>query len=75
MDTRRYELRADRPKRSSVKQSKPVVKRAAAAGLEEHPDWIELRTLLMKALDPFPDAQQAVADRLSEHLRKLKEKP
>ena len=49
------------------------MKPAGKIGLEEHPDWIELRTLLMKALDPFPDAQQAVADQLSAHLMKRKD--
>src|SRR5262249_8882412 len=37
---------------------------AAEVDLLEHPDWLRFRSALLEALDPFPEARLAVADRL-----------
>jgi hypothetical protein len=39
---------------------------AAPPPLAEHPEWIQLRALLMLALDPFPDARASVLSALDQ---------
>ena len=56
-DTREYRLAL--AAQSDVRHAAPPQR-----DLASEPEWIELRTTLLRALEPFPEARQAVADAL-----------
>ena len=56
-DTREYRLAL--AAQADVKHAAPPLR-----DLATEPDWIELRTLQSEALEPFPEARQAIADAL-----------
>lgn len=43
---------------------------APVIDLEKTQEWIELRTFIIRTLDPYPDAYRAMADALREEARK-----
>ena len=53
--------------RSAIRVGPPENKKAVAApDPEETMEWDDLRTLLLRVLDRFPDAKQAVLNALKE---------
>ncbi len=61
MSTRRNGIRVSPPEMPREKK-----KAVAAPDPEETMEWDDLRTLLLKVLDRFPDAKQAVLNALKE---------